>query len=159
MTTHHRWFSSVWRGFQQCDRNVVRWGPVRSGCYLRPDQFLDHLTVIIINYHYYWHWQRHVSNIIHTQVLISKHKHIHLVSPDMLGDESMAGWKHVLLRSIEEEDDVVLEGLLRLRKHLQDLEHDRTRDCIVACPWKFKFFFTTCLRLFIFLYYFCPAGN
>merc|ERR1719336_2123803 len=46
----------------------------------------------------------------------------------------MAGWKHVLLRSIEEEDDVVLEGLLRLRKHLQDLEHDRTRDCIVACP-------------------------
>ena len=22
-------------------------GPVRSGCYLRPDQFLDHLTVII----------------------------------------------------------------------------------------------------------------
>ena len=22
------------------------WGPVGSGCYLRPDQFLDHLTVI-----------------------------------------------------------------------------------------------------------------
>ena len=22
-------------------------GPVRSGCYLRPDQFLDYLTVII----------------------------------------------------------------------------------------------------------------
>ena len=29
----------------------VRWGPVRSGCYLRPVQFLDHLTVIIIVIH------------------------------------------------------------------------------------------------------------
>ena len=25
---------------------MVRWGPVGSGCYLRPDQFLDHLTGI-----------------------------------------------------------------------------------------------------------------
>ena len=44
LRTHHRWFRSVWRGFQQSDRKVV----VGSGCYLRPDQFLDHLTVIII---------------------------------------------------------------------------------------------------------------
>ena len=41
---HHRYFSSVWWGFQQSDwKVVVRWG---GDGYLRPDQFLDHLTVI-----------------------------------------------------------------------------------------------------------------
>ena len=48
MRTRHRWFSSAWRGFQQSDQIV---GLVRSGGdgYLRPDQFLDHLTAIIMH--------------------------------------------------------------------------------------------------------------
>ena len=60
-------------------------------------------------------------------------KYIHLVSPDMLRDKSVAGREHVLLSPVEEEDDVVLEGLLGLHKHLQHLQHDCAGDGIVAC--------------------------
>ena len=48
LRTRHRYFSSVWRGFQHSDRKVVRSGGLGWGWigYLRPDQFLDHLTEV-----------------------------------------------------------------------------------------------------------------
>ena len=53
----------------------------------------------------------------------------------MLCDEPVTGREHVLLGPIEEEDDVVLEGLWGLHEHLQHLQHDRAGDRIVACSW------------------------
>ena len=43
----------------------------------------------------------------------------------MLGNESMRGWHHVLLSPVEQEDDVVLEGVGGGGQHLQDLQHNR----------------------------------
>ena len=50
----------------------------------------------------------------------------------MLCDEPVAGREHVFLGPVEEEDDVVLEGLWGLHEHLQHLQHYCTGDRIVA---------------------------
>merc|ERR1719234_811903 len=50
----------------------------------------------------------------------------------------MAGREHVFLGAIEEEDDIVLEGLWGLHEHLQHLKHDCTGDRIVACTWTLR---------------------
>merc|ERR1719295_1618704 len=50
----------------------------------------------------------------------------------------MAGREHVFLGPVEEEDDVVLEGLWGLHEHLQHLQHDCTGDCIVAGSWALR---------------------
>ena len=57
----------------------------------------------------------------------------------MLCNEPMAGREHVFFGPVEEEDDVVLEGLWGLHEHLQHLQHDCTRDRIVACTWVIMF--------------------
>ena len=57
----------------------------------------------------------------------------------MLCDEPVTGREHVLLGPVEEEDDVVLEGLWGLHEHLQHLQHDCTGDRIVACSWVIMF--------------------
>ena len=61
-------------------------------------------------------------------------KYIHLVSPDMLRDKSVAGREHVLLGPVEEEDDVVPERLGRGGEDLQHLQHDGAGDSIVTGP-------------------------
>lgn len=53
----------------------------------------------------------------------------------MLCDEPVAGREHVLLGPVEEEDEVVLEGLWGLHEDLQHLQHDCTGDRIVTGSW------------------------
>ena len=64
MRTPHRKFSSVWRGFQQWDQKV---GGVRIG-YVRPVQFLDHLTVIKSGFgaKEWWEW----PNLRHGDLMV-----------------------------------------------------------------------------------------
>ena len=58
------------------------------------------------------------------QKLILKYLECNYLCPHMLGDESMRGWHHVLLSPVEQEDDVVLEGVGGRGQHLQDLQHN-----------------------------------
>ena len=50
----------------------------------------------------------------------------------VLGDESVAGGQHVLLGSVEEEDDVVSERLGGGGQDLQHLQHDGAGHGIIA---------------------------
>ena len=59
-----------------------------------------------------------------TATRLKVHEGSHLLGPDMLRNKPVGGGEHVLLRTVEQEDDVVLERHRGMREDLQDLEHD-----------------------------------